>query len=81
MLNIPELIFSATLADAANTQAPAPQGLKPGKLVHVSSAQMPLTVKAKPVEYPADAPWLPARSLSLGKAGTPSRSTARSATR
>ncbi|EIM15569.1 BatD family protein [Pseudomonas chlororaphis] len=71
VLNIPELIFSATLADAANTQAPAPQGLKPGKLVHVSSAQMPLTVKAKPVEYPADAPWLPARSLSLSESWNP----------
>ncbi|AZD73125.1 BatD family protein [Pseudomonas chlororaphis] len=71
VLNIPELVFSATLADAANTQAPAPQGLKPGKLVHVSSAQMPLTVKAKPVEYPANAPWLPARSLSLSESWNP----------
>lgn len=71
VLNIPELTFSATLADAANTQDPAPQGLKPGKLMHVSSAQMPLTVKAKPVEYPADAPWLPARSLSLGESWNP----------
>lgn len=71
MLNIPELIFSATLADAAGSQDPAPQGLKPGKLMHVSSAQMPLTVKAKPVEYPADAPWLPARSLSLSESWNP----------
>ncbi|AZD08220.1 BatD [Pseudomonas chlororaphis] len=70
VLDIPELVFSATLADAAGTQDPAP-GLKPGKLMHVSSAQMPLTVKAKPAEYPADAPWLPARSLSLGESWNP----------
>lgn len=71
VLNIPELTFSATLADAAGAQDSTPQGLKPGKLMHVSSAQMPLTVKAKPVEYPADAPWLPARSLSLGESWNP----------
>ncbi|AVO58916.1 BatD family protein [Pseudomonas chlororaphis] len=71
VLNIPELIFSATLADAAGSQDSTPQGLKPGKLMHVSSAQMPLTVKAKPVEYPADAPWLPARSLSLEESWNP----------
>jgi hypothetical protein len=71
VLDIPELTFSATLADTASTQDSAPQGLKPGKLMHVSSAQMPLTVKAKPAEYPADAPWLPARSLSLGESWNP----------
>ncbi|MCB2250322.1 BatD family protein [Pseudomonas chlororaphis] len=70
VLDIPPLTFSATLADAA-PQSPAPLGLKPGKLMHVSSAQMPLTVKAKPAEYPADAPWLPARSLSLGESWNP----------
>ncbi|MGY3255245.1 BatD family protein [Pseudomonas chlororaphis] len=71
VLDIPELTFSATLADTASTQDSAPQGLKPGKLMHVSSAQMPLTVKAKPAEYPADAPWLPARSLSLSESWNP----------
>jgi hypothetical protein len=71
VLNIPQLTFSATLADPAGSQDPAPLGLKPGKLMHVNSAQMPLTVKAKPVEYPADAPWLPARSLSLGESWNP----------
>ncbi|OLF54013.1 BatD family protein [Pseudomonas chlororaphis] len=71
VLQIPALTFSATLADAANSQNPAPLGLKPGKLMHVSSAQMPLTVRAKPAEYPADAPWLPARSLSLGESWSP----------
>ncbi|SDZ62713.1 BatD family protein [Pseudomonas sp. NFIX28] len=71
VLNIPQLTFSATLADPVGSQDPAPLGLKPGKLMHVNSAQMPLTVKAKPVEYPADAPWLPARSLSLGESWNP----------
>lgn len=71
VLTIPAQTFSATLADAAPTQSPMPLGLNPGKLMHVSSSQMPLTVKARPAQYPADAPWLPARSLSLSESWNP----------
>lgn len=77
-LLIPAQVFSATMVQDA--EAPAVQGQgqtqgqatpKPGKLVHVSTAEIALTVKAKPDTYPADTPWLPARSLSLSEAWNP----------
>ena len=70
-LLIPAQTFSATMVDVKPSQEPAPLGPKPGKLIHVSSAEMPLSVKAKPAAYPADAPWLPARSLSLSESWNP----------
>ncbi|RLU07943.1 protein BatD [Pseudomonas prosekii] len=71
VLNIPPQQFSATLVDAQPAQDASGQGPKPGKLLRVSSAQIALTVKAKPASYPADAPWLPARSLSLSESWSP----------
>ncbi|RON09677.1 protein BatD [Pseudomonas brassicacearum] len=71
VLTIPAQVFSATLVDAQPTQAPAPQSPKQGKLIRVSSAEMILTVNAKPAGYPADIPWLPARSLSLSESWSP----------
>lgn len=68
VLMIPAQVFTATLVQtpAENPQQNAnPFGPQPGKLVRVNSAQMPLTVKPKPADYPADVPWLPARSLTL----------------
>ncbi|MFT0475911.1 BatD family protein [Pseudomonas antarctica] len=63
--------FSATLVESRPPQENTLQGTKPGKLIHVSSANLPLTVKPKPAMYPADAPWIPARSLTLTEAWNP----------
>ncbi|WP_421556511.1 BatD family protein [Pseudomonas kitaguniensis] len=70
-LLIPAQTFSATLVEARPAQENTLQGTKPGKLIHVSSAQLPLEVKPKPALYPADTPWLPARSLSLTESWNP----------
>ncbi|KAF1027391.1 MAG: hypothetical protein GAK37_02450 [Pseudomonas sp.] len=70
-LTIPAQIFSATLVEPKPAQNNVPQGSKPGKLIHVSSTEQTLTVKAKPALYPADAPWLPARSVTLTESWNP----------
>lgn len=71
VLTIPAQMFSATPVDTQPSQDATPQGPKPGKLIRVSSTEIPLTVKARPASYPADVPWLPARSLSLGESWSP----------
>ncbi|POA21460.1 MULTISPECIES: BatD family protein [unclassified Pseudomonas] len=71
LLTIAPQTFSATLVDTQPAQDATAQGPKPGKLLHVSSSEIPLTVKPKPLTYPADAPWLPARSLSLSESWNP----------
>lgn len=70
-LTIPAQVFSATLVEPRPAQDNNPQGSKPGKLIHVSSPELTLAVKAKPALYPADAPWLPARSLTLTESWNP----------
>lgn len=70
-LTIPTQTFSATLVEPRPAQDNNPQGSKPGRLIHVSSPELSLTVKAKPALYPADAPWLPARSLTLTESWNP----------
>ncbi|MFJ7281452.1 BatD family protein [Pseudomonas sp. NPDC099000] len=70
-LTIPAQIFSATLVDAQPVQDATTQAPKSGKLMRVSSTPILLTVKAKPITYPADLPWLPARSLSLSESWNP----------
>ena len=70
-LIIPAQTFSATQVDSQQATAPAPLGPKPGKMVHVTSAQIPLTVLPKPDSWPASAPWLPARSLSMSETWNP----------
>ena len=70
-LIIPAQTFSATQVDSQQATAPAPLGPKPGKMVHVTSAEIPLTVLPKPESYPPNAPWLPARSLSLSETWNP----------
>jgi len=70
-LAIPAQIFSATLAEPRPAQDNNPQGSKPGKLLHVSSPELTLAVKPKPAQYPPDAPWLPARSVSLSESWNP----------
>ncbi|WP_347929918.1 BatD family protein [Pseudomonas helvetica] len=71
LLTIPAQMFSATLVETQPSQESAPQGPKAGKLIRVSSTGLNLTVKPKPADYPADAPWLPARSLSLSESWNP----------
>ncbi|MFP3515397.1 BatD family protein [Pseudomonas sp. SIMBA_077] len=68
---IPALTFSATQVDSQPNTAPLPNNPKPGKMVHVISAQIPLLVKPKPEDYPATSAWLPARSLSLSETWNP----------
>lgn len=70
-LTIPAQLFSATLVDAQPARDVDAQVPTSGKLMRVSSAELPLTVKAKPASYPADVPWLPARSLSLSESWSP----------
>ncbi len=71
LLTIAPQTFSATLVETQPAQDSTAQGPKPGKLMRVSSAQIPLTVKPKPLTYPIDALWLPARSLSLSESWNP----------
>ncbi|MBM7060911.1 protein BatD [Pseudomonas sp. UL073] len=70
-LQIPALLFSATTVATGQADEFQPFGPRPGKLVKVRSPKIPLTVKAKPASYPADAPWLPARALSLVETWSP----------
>ncbi|WP_137817926.1 BatD family protein [Pseudomonas sp. 2FG] len=70
-LQIPALLFSATVADRRQSNDYQPFGPRPGKLMRVESPAIALTVKAKPSNYPAGAPWLPARALSLAEAWSP----------
>ncbi|MFJ4155481.1 BatD family protein [Pseudomonas sp. NPDC089752] len=60
-LNIPPLTFTATAAADAEQVA----GTAPGRQVQVSSLPLRLTVRPIPAAWPANAPWLPARSLNL----------------
>ncbi|MHA6130177.1 BatD family protein [Pseudomonas fluorescens group sp. PF-1] len=70
-LIIPAQIFNAALVDAQPAPDATPQSPKSGKLMRVSSSELLLTVKAKPITYPADLPWLPARSLTLSENWNP----------
>ena len=70
-LIIPAQTFNAALVDAQPAQDTTPQSPKSGKLMRVSSSELLLTVKAKPITYPADLPWLPARSLTLSENWNP----------
>ncbi|SEN64089.1 Oxygen tolerance [Pseudomonas sp. ok272] len=71
VLDIPAQTFSATLVNTQPTTDQSAQGPKSGKLIRISSSASTLTVKAKPAEYPADTPWLPASSLSLSESWNP----------
>ncbi|MDP3976569.1 MAG: BatD family protein [Pseudomonas sp.] len=70
-LTIPAQAFTATLVDRSSRKDFQPFGPRPGKVARVKSPQIPLTVKAKPADYPSDAPWLPARALSLAESWSP----------
>lgn len=76
-LKIPSQAFSATAVAANDNQDFNPFGPRPGKVVRVRSPQIPLEVKAKPANYPADAPWLPASKLTLAESWSPDPATAK----
>ncbi len=78
VLNIPPQVFSATLVDSGNQNGYQPFGPRPGKLTRVNSPRIPLRVKPKPADYPADAPWLPARNLTLTESWSPDPSAVQS---
>ncbi|MBD1587263.1 BatD family protein [Pseudomonas typographi] len=63
---IPPVVFTATPAQTDATGSP-----HPGALARVASAQLTLNVRPRPALYPADQPWLPARSLSLSETWNP----------
>ncbi|MCP3749338.1 BatD family protein [Pseudomonas sp. SBB6] len=68
-LKIPALNFSATAAqNDAEQELNSPRA---GKQVQVSSTPLVLTVDPIPADYPANAPWLPANSLTLEEHWSP----------
>jgi hypothetical protein len=67
-LTIPAQLFSATAVAPANGDY---YGSRYGRSTQVKSPTIPLVVKPKPADYPVDAPWLPARSLTLVEAWSP----------
>ena len=69
-LTIPSQLFSATTAVPSNG-AFQPFGSRFGRSTQVKSPTIPLEVLPKPAAYPADAPWLPASSLTLVEAWSP----------
>ena len=70
-LLIPGQTFSATLVDRSRSNDFMPFGPRTGKVSRVKSPDIPLQVKPKPADYPADAPWLPARALGLAETWNP----------
>lgn len=70
-LLIPGQTFSATLVDRSRSNDFLPFGPRTGKVSRVKSPDIPLQVKPKPADYPADAPWLPARALGLAETWNP----------
>ncbi|MDP3814738.1 BatD family protein [Pseudomonas sp.] len=76
-LLIPGQVFTATAVERSGANDYNPFGPRPGRVTRVKSPEIPLRVKAKPASYPADVPWLPARSLSLSEAWNPQPEQAR----
>jgi hypothetical protein len=80
-LVIPPQVFSATLVQEppaptgnqgqAQSNDVNPFGPRPGKVLRVTSAPLTLQVKAQPANYPANTPWLPARSINLSENWSP----------
>lgn len=76
---IPAQEFSATMVQdipdavtgAATRQPAVATSPKPGKLMRVNSGVLPLKVKPQPANYPANTPWLPARSITLSESWSP----------
>jgi hypothetical protein len=66
-LTIPAQLFSATAVAPTGDY----YGSRFGKSTQVRSPEIPLQVKPKPADYPADAAWLPANNLTLVEAWSP----------
>lgn len=71
-LVLPALLFTATSVDTDDAGKP-----RAGAQLRVRSAQITITVLAKPALYPADATWLPARSLTVTESWNPAPEQAR----
>ena len=69
-LEIPALLFSATALTPGEAGS-LPFGPRSGRPLQVRSPALQLQVRPRPASYPADAPWLPARALSLEETWTP----------
>ncbi|MBF8756372.1 BatD family protein [Pseudomonas guariconensis] len=67
-LDLPALTFTATAADNGEQPAGTP---RVGRQVQVSSFPLHLKVRPIPAAWPADQPWLPARSLTLEEHWSP----------
>ncbi len=74
MIEIPEQIFSATLA-GHDPHSLTPFSAQPGQRIEVKSAPIPLQVKDIPKDYPEHAVWLPAQQVSLEQSWTPNLNT------
>ena len=70
-LSIPAVRFTATAIDSATPRDGQPFGPPAGRPLQLYSPPLTLQVKPKPAEYPADAPWLPARVLTLSEHWSP----------
>ena len=77
-MTIPAQEFSATMVQdipqtqaAATSQPAVATSPQPGKLMRVMSDPLPLKVKPQPEHYPANTPWLPARSITLSENWSP----------
>jgi hypothetical protein len=70
-LEIPGQTFNATQVAQRRNEEYNPFGPPTGKQIRVVSPSIPLQVDPKPADYPKDAPWLPARSLSLTETWSP----------
>ncbi|MEG6738782.1 protein BatD, partial [Pseudomonas aeruginosa] len=69
-LESPAQAFSATLFDLGSYDY-NPFGPRPGRQMLVTSPSIPLQVRPKPAYYPAYAPWMPARALSISESCSP----------
>ena len=70
-IELPAQTFSATLVERNNVEQFNPFGPRPGRSVRVTSPAIALKVRAKPADYPVDAPWLPASALTLSETWSP----------
>lgn len=64
VLSIKAQSFTGTTPDSATNSL---------KRIHLNSSDLKLSVRPKPTDYPAQAPWLPARQLTLEEEWSPTQ--------